>query len=220
MNELLPARTARPAADRETAGMSLLEPLLAQPLVYRLWQAPFAQQKLQPFLAHAEVASAGRVLDVGSGPGTNAGLFSRADYLGLDWNDAYVRYAQRRYHGRFIRADARTFKPALGESFDCILVNSLLHHLSDQDVRVVLANLAGLLAEGGAIHIIELVLPVGSGPARLLAHFDRGDSARPLGIWRELFAEAFATEVFEPYDVGGLGIPLWHMVYFKGRRLQ
>ena len=198
--------------------MKLMDTLLAQPLVYRLWQAPFAQQKLQPFLAHSDVATASRVLDVGCGPGTNARLFAHADYLGLDWNDAYIRYARRRHPGRFVAGDARAFDAAPADSFDCILVNSLLHHLSDPDVRAVLANLAGLLAEGGAIHILELVLPGGPGAARLLARLDRGASARPLEAWRRLFTEVFAADVFEPYIVGGFGIPLWHMVYFKGRR--
>ena len=198
--------------------MSVLESLLAQPLVYRLWQAPFVRQKLEPFLAHSDVANPGRVLDVGCGPGTNAGLFARADYVGLDWNAAYVEYAQRRYPGRFVTADVRAFDVPPGGSFDCVLVKSLLHHLGDQDVRAVLRNLARLLTEGGAIHILELVLPAQMGPARLLARLDRGESPRPLEEWRALFAEQFATEVFEPYAVGSLGIPLWHMVYFKGRR--
>jgi len=198
--------------------MSVLEAFLAQPLVYRLWQAPFVRQKLEPFLAHSDVASAGRVLDVGCGPGTNARLFARSDYLGLDWNEAYIRYAQGRYPGRFVKADARAFHVAPAGSFDCILVNSLLHHLGDEDVRGVLRNLARLLSEGGAIHILELVLPAESGPARLLARLDRGESPRPLEAWQALFAEEFTTEVFEPYVVGKLGIPLWHMVYFKGRR--
>ena len=198
--------------------MSVLEPLLAQPLVYRLWQAPFVRQKLAPFLAHNDIGRMGCVLDVGCGPGTNARLFAPAQYLGLDWNDAYIEYAKRRHQGRFVTADARSFQAGPGESFDCILVNSLLHHLVAEDVRGVLRNLGGLLAEGGAIHILELVLPAEVSAARLLAQLDRGDSPRPLEEWRALFAEAFVPEVFEAYAVGWLGIPLWHMVYFKGTR--
>jgi SAM-dependent methyltransferase len=198
--------------------MSLLASVLAQPMVYRLWQAPFVERKLGPFLAHNDVGRVTRVLDAGCGPGTNARLFRRAEYLGLDWNDAYIRYATRRYPGQFVTADARSFRAAPGDSFDCILVNSLLHHLADQDVREVLRNLGGLLAEGGAIHILELVLPAESSVAWLLARLDRGHAPRPLEEWRTLFAEAFVTQAFEPYVVGGLGIPLWHMVYFKGTR--
>jgi len=196
--------------------MTVLEPLLAQPLIYRLWQAPFVQQKLGPFLAHNDVGRVDHVLDVGCGPGTNARLFAGAEYLGIDWNDAYIQYARRRQPGRFVTADARSFRARPGDCFDCILVNSLLHHLADRDVREVLGNLRGLLAEGGAIHILELVLPRELGTARLLARLDRGHSPRPLEEWRALFAEVFVTEVFEPYVVGGLEIPLWRMVYFKG----
>jgi SAM-dependent methyltransferase len=87
--------------------MSMLEPLLAQPLVYRLWRAPFVRQKLRPFLAHNEIGQLGCVLEVGCGPGTNARLFAPAQYLGLDWNDAYIQYAKRRHRGRFVGRSKR-----------------------------------------------------------------------------------------------------------------
>jgi len=214
----MPAGTFGGAVVPGPTAMSVFEPLLAQPLVYRLWQAPFVERKLAPFLAHCDLSRGGRVLDVGCGPGTNARLFAHAEYLGLDLNGAYVQYARRRHRGRFVEADARSFRAGAGDTFDCILVNSFLHHLTTEDVREVLRNLAGLLAEGGAIHILELVLPADPGVPRLLARLDRGESARPAEEWRALFAEQFATEAFEPYVVGALGVPLWHMVYFKGTR--
>src|SRR5262249_11175721 len=150
--------------------------------------------------------------DVGCGPGTNARLFTGAEYLGLDWNDAYIQYARRRHRGRFVTADARSFRADRGDRFDCILVNSLLHPLSDDDGGQVLSNLRNLLMERGAIHILELVLPAQWGAARMLARLDRGPTPRPLQEWRALFGEFFSSELFEPYVVGWGGVALWYMV--------
>jgi SAM-dependent methyltransferase len=185
---------------------------------YRLWQAPFAEKKLAPLRRHNDLSSIGRVLDVGCGPGTNARHFASADYLGVDINPAYVEYARRIYGNRFEVADV-TQDAALGASrFDFILMNSLLHHLETQDVRRLLSRLNSLLADGGHVHILDLVLPETSGLPRTLARWDRGDHPRPLEEWRALFTEGFQPVLFEPYPLRAFGVTLWSMVYFKGRR--
>lgn len=201
--------------------MGISGELLERPLSYRLWQAPFAESKFSPVLRHNDLRRVRRVLDVGCGPGTNTQHFAGAEYLGIDLNPAYVDYA-RRLHGRpFEVADATTFEVPEGERFDFVLVNSFLHHIGDEDVRRLLANLSGALTEDGSIHVMELVLPPEISAGRALARLDRGDHARPLGDWRALLGESFTEMVFEPYR---LGLPrwrrttLWRMVYFKGAR--
>jgi SAM-dependent methyltransferase len=187
-------------------------------LVYRLWQAPFAERKLAPMLRHTDLSRVRRVLDVGCGPGTNARHFLACDYLGVDINPAYVRDAERRFGPRFRVADVTTMRIEPGQGYDCILLNSLLHHLSDDEVDRLLSHLASLLADAGAVHILDLVLPERPSVARFLARHDRGDFPRPLEAWRELFTRYFAPVIFEPYPLGALGVTLWSMVYFQGRR--
>lgn len=186
------------------------------PLVYRLWQAPFADAKLAPIRRRGDVAAARRVLDVGCGPGTNAPYFAHADYLGLDIDEGYIATARRRYGREFIAADARTYTAAEGERFDFILLNSLLHHIATDDVIRMLRQLARQLTPDGHIHILDLVLPPSPSFARWLALSDRGDFPRPLEAWAEIFRDAFDEVVFEPYPVSALGVPWWNMVYFKG----
>src|SRR5690348_8507904 len=108
--------------------MSLTGWLLEQPLVYRLWMAPFAEAKLAPLAAHNDLARVRRVLDVGCGPGTNAAHFRDADYLGVDINERYVADARRRHGRTFLAADITAYQ-VTGDPFDCILVNSFLHHV-------------------------------------------------------------------------------------------
>jgi SAM-dependent methyltransferase len=192
--------------------------VLANPLVYRLWQAPWAARKLEPVCRHNDLHHAGRVLDVGCGPGTNARHFPPAGYVGVDLNPRYLRYALRRWGGAFVAADAATGMPLRAARFDFILVNSFFHHLDLASTRRVLAELSGLLSDGGHVHILELALPDAPGMARAMARWDRGAFARPLTEWQTIFTETFAPVVVEPYRLGSLGVTLWNMVYFKGRR--
>lgn len=191
-------------------------PLFEIPFVYRLWQAPFQEQKLAPVLRHNDLAGVRRVLDVACGPGTNAPHFRGTEYLGLDINPEYVRRARERYGMRFEVADVTRYQ-VRDEAFDFILVNSFFHHVGDGESNRILAHLATLLTDDGHIHVLDLVLPTRPSPARLLARMDRGDHPRPLDAWRELFGRHFHVELFEPYDLGAAGVPLWKMVYFRGR---
>lgn len=185
------------------------------PWVYRAWQAPFQEQKLAPLWRHNRRADVHRVLDVGCGPGTNAPHFREHEYLGLDINPAYVEQARARYGMDFQVADVTKWR-VRDDAYDFILVNSFFHHVGDADTDRILAHLATLLAPGGHLHVLDLVLPPNPSPARLLARMDRGDHPRPLAAWRELLGRHFREVVFEPYDLGLPGIPLWKMVYFKG----
>jgi SAM-dependent methyltransferase len=197
--------------------MSLLDAFIARPLTYQAWQAPFADRKFRPILVHNDLARVRRVLDVACGPGTNTKYFRDVEYLGVDWNEDYIRHATRLHGRRFVCADVTDPHFAVAGTFDFILVNSVLHHLSDAEIEILLERLAPLLSAEGSIHLLELVLPPPTGVAGLLARLDRGRYARPLVEWHRLLGKVFVPERFEPYVLTGLGVPLWHMVYFKGR---
>ena len=187
------------------------------PLLYRLWQQPFVDQKTVPFRRHNDLSKSLRVLEVGCGPGTNASLFARCDYLGLDLNPKYIEAARRKYWGNFEVADATRFVAAGGQTFDCVFMNSLLHHIDDDGVRHLFSQLRHTLRPKGRIHVLDLVLPERPCLARCLARADRGDFPRTLSHWRVLFEGAFTVEVCEPYAVGWCGTTFWSMVYLKGR---
>jgi SAM-dependent methyltransferase len=192
--------------------------LLERTSVYRLWQAPFAERKFAPVRRHNDLARARRVLDVGCGPGTNTHWFGAQDYLGIDINPAYIEAARRRTGRTFIVADVTTYTVDRAERFDFIFVNSLLHHIDTANVRRLLAHLATLLTDDGQVHILDLVRPAGTSISRLIADWDRGDYPRSLSEWTSLFSDPFEASLLEPYPLGGLGLTLWNMVYFRGRR--
>lgn len=196
---------------------SLTERLLEQPWVYRAWQAPFADQKFAPILAHNDLGRVRRVLDIGCGPGTNAKHFTHTEYLGIDINQDYIEDARQRYGREFIACDVRTYSPPRDSRFDFVLVNSFLHHLNSDDVHSILAHISSMLTEDGHVHILELVMPDSPSIPRLLARWDRGKFARSQQEWSTTFSKLFEPVLFEPYPLTGAGATLWNMVYFKGR---
>jgi SAM-dependent methyltransferase len=196
---------------------SLIAVLLEQPAIYRLWQRPFAQEKLAPFRRHNNLARLGRVLDVGCGPGTNARHLASTDYLGLDINPKYIAYARQRYPGRFEVADAARFSLGEDQQFDCIIVNSLLHHLDDAAVCSLLSGLRSHVSPDGSVHVLELVKATGLGFDTLLTRADRGRFSRSLERWSELVRQFYDVVVVEPYPLGVGRVVLWNMVYMKGR---
>ena len=197
--------------------MSLTASLLEHTLVYRMWQAPFAEQKFAPVLAHNNLERARRVLDVACGPGTNTRHFTQSKYLGIDLNGRYIQHARARYRRDFLVADVCTYRVSPAERFDFILVNSFLHHLGDSDVTNILSHLQTLLAEDGHIHVLELVMPNEVSIARCLARWDRGKYARPLKAWERILGRLFDPVVSQPYPLIGFGVTLWNMLYFKGK---
>jgi SAM-dependent methyltransferase len=191
--------------------------LLEHPAVYRLFQAGFAEAKLAPVARHNDLRGVRRVLDVACGPGTNTAHFLHTDYVGVDLNPRYVAWARRRFGREFVAADVADGLPCFREPFDFVLVNSFFHHVDDTAARRILAALRPLVAPGGHVHVLDLVLPARPGPALALARLDRGRHARPLRAWRRLLGAELEPVHVEPYTLALLGVPLWHMVYFKGR---
>lgn len=196
---------------------SIVAALLERPTIYRLWQLPFAGDKLRPFLRHNDYAGLGRVLDVGCGPGTNARHFAGTDYLGVDINPKYIAYARGRFPGRFEVADAAHLNLGENQKFDCIIVNSLLHHLEDGVVSSLLEKLCSALSDEGSIHILELVEPRSRGIDAFLAKADRGRFSRSKGRWEDLVRQFYELVVVEPYTLRVAGLVLWNMIYVKGR---
>lgn len=188
------------------------------PLIYRVWQAPFAEQKLAPFLRRIASRRPRRVLDVGCGPGTNARHFTDCEYLGIDINPSYIESASARYGPRFRVADVTQSGFAGGGGWDCILVNSLLHHLPDDSVDGMLRRFPAMLAGDGIVHVLDLVLPDRRSVARWLARHDRGQFPRPLGRLQELLTRHLRLLSLEEYELRAGGVTFWKMLYFTGTR--
>ena len=131
-----------------------------------------------------------RSLDLGCGPGAFADVFLGDDYFGVDLNARYIDHARRTRKGTFLVSDARKVDlPAA--RFDQILIFGLLHHLSDDDVRAVLAEATRLLAPDGRILAIEDIPAISR--LNLIGHLihnvENGEHIRPAEEYRRLYGE-------------------------------
>jgi ubiquinone/menaquinone biosynthesis C-methylase UbiE len=136
-----------------------------------------------------------RVLDLGCGPGAFSDLFDGDPYVGADLNPRYIEWARRHRKGTFLLSDARSVGLP-DASFDQVLIFGLLHHLSDADVRAVLAEARRLLVPGGHALVIEDIPSVSR--MNLLGHLvhmaENGEHIRPVDDYRRLYLEATRIE--------------------------
>ncbi len=94
---------------------------------------------------------AGKVLDVGCGPGTFIGNYlDGVECLGIDLSAPQVDYANRRYGTAEHRFSTERLA-GLGERFDAITMIELLEHLPPADARRLLAEARGLLSTTGRL---------------------------------------------------------------------
>jgi ubiquinone/menaquinone biosynthesis C-methylase UbiE len=136
-----------------------------------------------------------RVLDLGCGPGAFSDLFDGDPYVGADLNPRYIEWARRHRKGTFLLSDARSVGLP-DASFDQVLIFGLLHHLSDADVRAVLAEARRLLVPGGHALVIEDIPSVSR--MNLLGHLvhmaENGEHIRPQEEYRRLYLEGARIE--------------------------
>lgn len=186
--------------------------ILDRPLLYRLWQAPFVSQKLAPVLSSGILNRVDSVLDVGCGPATNTGRFRHVSrYLGVDLNPAYVAFGRRWYRREFVVRDV-TQGAWEGESFDLVLLNSLIHHLDDAGARNLLASLSPMVAPAGEIHVLDLVM-ADEGLPRRLAEADRGKYARGPLEWLDLVNSCLHVRTTNTFHLTAGPLKLWEMIH-------
>ena len=186
-------------------------------LPYRIFQRTHANIKLTPILKTGAIEKAVRVLDLGCGPGTNFSYFQGKTYLGLDLNKHYIEYAQSCYDGSF-KVEDITLHPSLNEApFDFILINSVLHHLTDDEVNKTITFAKDNLSLDGRIHILEPLTPESGFVARMLAKLDRGSYFRTELEWSSLICPLLTDISTDRVTVPFFGFRGWHMAYWSGR---
>lgn len=187
--------------------------------LYLAWQAPFVEQKLVPFRRRHPGLPFRRILDIGCGPGTNTRAFLKTNpnYLGIDLNAGYVASAKRRFgDAYFMVGDAAKLDVPPGNRFDCIFINSMLHHMTDDQVRSLLRSTGDLLAPDGTVYIIDIYAPEATGLVRRLAMADRGEHVRTLAQLRTVVQSELRVGFEEIYTLHMIGVDLWATAYFEG----
>jgi 2-polyprenyl-3-methyl-5-hydroxy-6-metoxy-1,4-benzoquinol methylase len=102
----------------------------------------------------AHLTGAGRLLDVGCGPGTFIGNYlGDGEALGVDLSQAQIDYANRHYSTGSHRFSAQSIASLVeaGERFDTITMIELLEHLPPDDATALLVQARSLLSTNGTL---------------------------------------------------------------------
>ena len=195
--------------------MTFKDRLLELPVVFKLWSSWTNSAKIAAIASVLTDASYQRVLDIGCGPGSNTGFFKSCDYTGIDINPRHIKDAQKRYPDKtFYVQDAGNLDMAA--AFDLIIVNSLIHHLSDEVAIKMFAQLIPLLKKTGKVVISEPLVPVKNEFfQRQMQRLDGGKFFRTREQYCSLFSKNFRIEKETPYPLKMFGLTGWNMVVMR-----
>jgi SAM-dependent methyltransferase len=145
-----------------------------------------------------------RVLDVGCGPGYVAKWLAGAEYVGLDTDLKYIEYARKHYerYGDFHCSELTDDFLESRSSFDYVLMNGVLHHLSDDIAAELLRVCHNGLKLGGALVTLDGFYADDMHPtARFLLVRDRGKFVRTKRNYLRLVSPVFSfVRSYEHHD--------------------
>lgn len=160
----------------------MLKSLLQYQPIFSLFQKLIATDRIKLLLVqNAKLKPGFKVLDVGCGFGNLLEFLPKnISYVGIDISQNYINYVKKRYNskGRFICADVT--KLGLNrEKFDVIFINSLFHHLPNNDVEKLLKSLLDLIKkETVVVSADNVYLKNQSFLSRFITSSDRGKHIR------------------------------------------
>lgn len=193
------------------AQRSGLHAILEIPFFYNFVQMIFFHRKtLLRWNRLIEGNRKGAVLDVGCGPGNKSRDFSDSRaYVGVDISEVYINEATQLYgeFGIFHVLSATEIDKLPHKNFDLVILNGVLHHLSDEEVKVFLGKIIRKISRNGVLVTVDPTYVNGRLIGNFIASKDRGmhvrTSAELLSITQE-YLDTIDCEVvkqtFPPYQ--------------------
>lgn len=174
-------------------------------MIYRVLEVPWVYGLAQVVLAPGqhrlltrifrqtarELPEARRTLDVGCGPSSWLWRIGTRPF-GLDFSVSYVHHYVR--SGGAAVAATATAIPFADSTFDQSWSFGLLHHLSDDEVRLTLDEMRRVTRSGGPMVVMDAVLPRSAWRrpvAYALRKLDRGGEVRSEAHHRRLLGEGW-----------------------------
>jgi ubiquinone/menaquinone biosynthesis C-methylase UbiE len=106
---------------------------------------------------HVQIREGDRLLDLACGIGTYRDVLG-GDYYGVDVNPAYIEAARRNHGGQYEVMDCcdLTFPAGM---FSHVVMIAATHHLDDRQVDAAVSGALRVCQDGGALHVLDAVLP-------------------------------------------------------------
>lgn len=201
--------------------MRLLDWLLEKPSLYNLSQQVWYRTGQQEAYVRDWIRPrrGDHILDIGCGAAAILQFLPSVEYVGYDPNPRYIAQATQRYgaRGRFVCRGLTELQPAEQGTYDIVLANGVLHHLTDEEARVLvriaweaLKPAGRLITRDGCYEEPQPSL------ARFLLRSDRGAHVRTQNQYEEIFREKF--EVFRSKIArGALRLP-YSLIHFEATK--
>ncbi|MBF0363782.1 MAG: class I SAM-dependent methyltransferase [Oligoflexia bacterium] len=189
----------------------LKDKILESPRIYNAWSCSLNKQRLNAIakiLASKGIEAKNiSILDIGCGPGSNSEFFSNCNYLGLDINPTYIHHAQKKYPQlKFKISDVTKLKRENNQGlYNLVIVNSFLHHLSDEQANILLLKITELVNSDGRLIVLEPLSAEKKTYFRYcLMKLDRGHYIREWESYQKLLETHFTieTKAIYPLKIG------------------
>lgn len=174
--------------------------LLSIPAVYDIFQSLMGGNAARTEISerYFRATSGHIIVDVGCGTAEILNyLPTDVDYYGFDLEHRYIDAARSQFprHGHFYCRDITSLGQQDIPPCDLAISFGVLHHLEDNNARVLIENLYGRLRNGGRLVTVDPAYePDQSFFARQIIKRDRGQNVRSGSEYLELVAPLFAEK--------------------------
>ncbi len=177
----------------------MLKKLLESPFLYQSFQEAggFFGARVKAISEFLDIRPGMRILDIGCGPGYIVKYLPQGvDYVGFDIDQSYIDHARSQFgqRGRFF---CQFFDAAAAQQFapiDIVMMNGVLHHISDAELAHTLANVHTVLRPGGLLFSLDGCYREGQSMFRKwMLDNDRGQFVRDEAGYRNVLGKVFNT---------------------------
>jgi 2-polyprenyl-3-methyl-5-hydroxy-6-metoxy-1,4-benzoquinol methylase len=106
------------------------------------------------FIKNLASTEKGKVLDFGCGLGELAQFFTPKQYLGIDPNMNYIKWATKHNQG-YTFTQFKTGKQDLTEKVDLIICSFVFHHIQNSELQSILWKFSQILNTNGKVIVME-----------------------------------------------------------------
>ncbi|MGC2775383.1 MAG: class I SAM-dependent methyltransferase [Bradyrhizobium sp.] len=175
-----------------------MKAMLKHPALYQAYQnaGGFFGARIKAIRDYLTLRPGMRIIDIGCGPGyILRHLPEGIDYTGFDVDEAYIAHARRSF-GHLGAFHCRHFDAAAARELvgaDVVMMNGVLHHIADDELKTTLADIRDVLADDGVLFTLDGCYCDGqSRIAKWLLDNDRGSFIRDRNGYDQLLRSAFA----------------------------